>query len=244
MVQIFEYENNPIQFDVINGKVMANATLMAAASGKKMNNYLRSKSTAEYISSIEKRYAISRNGLIVVKQGGLDQGTWIHEKLILDFARWCSPDFAVWCDEKIATLMREGHVQLGVEKKEFELLSKQTERPVQIQNSKDVNAHNFQKGGKTAAIEYNRQNCFIHTGYLPHEVLNYAKKMGVPSKQRTSAKEIFRNKKPAVSASMSLADEFCKTGNMAIEEAATLCKQNALPLFQKMSEIGLLKQDS
>lgn len=242
MLQIFEYGTSPIQFDVIDGQVMANATSMAVANGKKMNNYLRSKSTSDYIQSLEKRYANLRNGIVVVKQGGTDQGTWIHEKLILDFARWCSPDFAVWCDEKIADLLKEGHVRLNVERQEFEILAKQTERPVQIQNSKDVNAHNFSQGGVKKAIEYNRMNCFIHTGYTPSEVVDYAKRKGVPSKMRTSAKEVFRNKKPAVSASMSLADEFCKNGNMQIEDAAQLCKKNALPLFQKMSEMGMLNQ--
>ena len=41
-------------------------------------------------------------------KGGNDlskQGTWLHPKLAVAFARWCDVDFAVWCDEQILELM-------------------------------------------------------------------------------------------------------------------------------------------
>lgn len=117
-----------------------------------------------------------------------------------------------------------------------------TERPVQVQNSKEVNSYNFSKGGKEQAIEYNRKNCLLHTGFTPTEIVDHAKKKGLPSRRRTSAKEVLRHVKPATAASMALADDFCKTGRMTIEESATFCKETALPLFQKMQEFGLLNR--
>lgn len=33
-----------------------------------------------------------------VQKGGARQGTWIHERVSVDLARWLSPDFAVWMD--------------------------------------------------------------------------------------------------------------------------------------------------
>jgi hypothetical protein len=51
-----------------------------------------------------------RNGdLVLIKQGGNDknaQGTWIHKKLIIAFARWLNPDFAVWCDLQIEEILK------------------------------------------------------------------------------------------------------------------------------------------
>ncbi|WP_020532586.1 KilA-N domain-containing protein [Flexithrix dorotheae] len=30
-----------------------------------------------------------------VRKGGSNQGTWIHEKLVLKFAAWLSPEFVI-----------------------------------------------------------------------------------------------------------------------------------------------------
>lgn len=129
-------------------------------------------------------------------------------------------------------------------KSESDQLSIFTERPKQIQNSKEVNSYNFSHGGKEQAIAYNRANCFLHTGKTPSELVEWAKRHKVPSKFRTSAKEVIRSFKPAVSSSMALADEFCKTGKIGIEESAAFCKTHALPVFQKMQEMGLLPTPS
>jgi hypothetical protein len=57
---------------------------------------------------------ISENQLVITKEGSPENGggTWIHEKLIIDMARWLNVDFAVWCDEKIAELLRTGKTEL------------------------------------------------------------------------------------------------------------------------------------
>jgi hypothetical protein len=46
---------------------------------------------------------------MVLRKGGNDknnQGTWIHQKLIIFFARWLSPEFAVWCDLQIEEILK------------------------------------------------------------------------------------------------------------------------------------------
>ena len=63
------------------------------------------------------RSANSRNGtqsityddLVISIQGGTPekQGTWLHPKLAVIFARWLSAHFAVWCDKKIAELLQQ-----------------------------------------------------------------------------------------------------------------------------------------
>lgn len=108
MIQLFEYKESPIQFEEVEGQVMANATLMCKAHGKMFNDFTRLKQTSNLIDAICERYGISRNGIIVQKQGGLNQGSWIHERLILPLARWLSVDFELWCDERLAELLRNG----------------------------------------------------------------------------------------------------------------------------------------
>lgn len=57
--------------------------------------------------------------LINVVKGGIPgkvkQGTWMHEDVALEFARWLSPAFAIWCNDKIKELMRKGSVSIKPE---------------------------------------------------------------------------------------------------------------------------------
>lgn len=107
-----EYLGNNIEFKMVDGCVYANATSMCKAFGKLPKDWLKTEQTQEYISELERKEK-SPNGLVEIVQGGRasEQGTWIHEKLILDLARWLNVKFRVWCDEQIATLLREGKVE-------------------------------------------------------------------------------------------------------------------------------------
>lgn len=108
-----EYLGNGIEFKIIDGVVYANATSMCKAFGKQPSDWLKIKSTQEYIEELE-GVGRSSEGVELVKivNDGFNNGTWIHEKLILDLARWLNVKFRVWCDEQIATLLREGNVSV------------------------------------------------------------------------------------------------------------------------------------
>lgn len=45
-------------------------------------------------------------------QGGGIQGTWMHEDVALEFARWLSPAFAIWCNDRIKELLKNGSTEL------------------------------------------------------------------------------------------------------------------------------------
>lgn len=112
-----EYLGNKIEFKMIDGNVYANANQMANGFGgsDKLKNWKNSPNTKRYIEALEK--SLGKNyptELILVNQGGKakEQGTWIHEKLILNFARYLNVEFELWCDEQIAILLREGKVEL------------------------------------------------------------------------------------------------------------------------------------
>ena len=50
--------------------------------------------------------------LLIIKQGGTEQGTWASQDIALEFARWCSPKFAVWCNQQIKELLTKGTVSI------------------------------------------------------------------------------------------------------------------------------------
>lgn len=95
-----------------------NATEIAALFGKRPIDWLRLPETDRYIAALCKREAekrqiaeVRKSHFIKTRKGGNDltqQGTWLHPKLAVAFARWCDVDFAIWCDEQIETLIRDG----------------------------------------------------------------------------------------------------------------------------------------
>lgn len=91
-------------------------------------------------------------------------------------------------------------------------LLEHTARPVQIQNSKTVNSYHKNKSGMYLMIDHNRQNCLLHTGKRPNEIVKAAKDEGMPSKWRTSAKEVLRHTAPHKACAMSMADQLVGMG--------------------------------
>ncbi|MDH5297861.1 MAG: KilA-N domain-containing protein [Desulfobulbaceae bacterium] len=84
---------------IASGGMFFNATEMAKSFGKLPNDYLRLPATDAYMSALKESDAgFSRIEFVTTKRGGKHQGTWLHKKLALDFARWLSPKFAVALD--------------------------------------------------------------------------------------------------------------------------------------------------
>lgn len=106
--ETFYYEGKEVAFQFGNGDVMINATQMAKAFGKRTNDFVRLSQTEDFIYALSTRYGISRNGIVNVVQGGISQGTWMHQKLALKFAAWLSPEFELWVYDRIEEVMRHG----------------------------------------------------------------------------------------------------------------------------------------
>lgn len=106
--QIFQYNGSPITFQK-GDSVMVNATEMAKPFGKLVGDWLRLKTTTEFTEALSTDMQIPISALIqVVKGGNSEQGTWLHEDVALEFARWLSPSFAIWCNKRIKELLQYG----------------------------------------------------------------------------------------------------------------------------------------
>lgn len=109
-----QYSGSPIQFEMVDGKLMANATLMCKPFGKRPEAWLRNKQTQELIMALNTDARILASAdyqVVAIRKGGDDldaQGTWIDQELIISLAQWCNPNFALWCSRKIAELLRTG----------------------------------------------------------------------------------------------------------------------------------------
>lgn len=107
-VKVFNYKSSSISF--FNGKnVMVNATEMAKAFGKRPAKWLELPSTKEFLSALND---VRKLDIVLIQtdKGGINGGggTWMHEDVALEFARWLSPAFAIWCNDRVKELLKYG----------------------------------------------------------------------------------------------------------------------------------------
>lgn len=117
------------------------------------------------------------------------------------------------------------------------LLEPHTQRDEQLENSKKVAGYYWQNGGTYKIIEHNRLSCLLHTGKRPNVIKSEAKAAGVPSKHRTSAKEVLRHTQPEIACCMSLCDDLTSRG-IALSEAATVSLQ-ARSVYAGLLRLGV-----
>lgn len=108
--KVFQYNGSTVSFRKGNRRdVMVNASEMARPFHKQPSDWMRLKQTKEVIASLSAVRGIPRTELVRVIRGGCGiQGTYFHEDVALEFARWLSPLFAIWCNDRIKELLRMG----------------------------------------------------------------------------------------------------------------------------------------
>lgn len=105
--KIYFYQGSEITF--LNGAdVMINATQMAKAFGKLPAGWLRTKQSEEYIRTLSAMRNCIPTDLVEVINGGVNYGTWMHQDVAIEFARWLSPAFAIWTNDRIKELLTQG----------------------------------------------------------------------------------------------------------------------------------------
>jgi hypothetical protein len=111
--EIVEVNHVEVTVDVsllpVTDEMHFNATAIAAQFGKKPNDWLKTDQAQEYIRVISRRENIRYENLVLTKQGGKYQGTWLHNRLALSFARWCSVEFEYELDRWIEQRIAEEH---------------------------------------------------------------------------------------------------------------------------------------
>lgn len=107
--QIFQYNGSPISFQK-GSSVMVNATEMAKPFGKRPAKWLELPSTKEFLMTLQ---TIRKSDSFIRTVEGKKGGTWMHEDVALEFARWLSPAFAIWCNDRIKELLMKGTVSTG-----------------------------------------------------------------------------------------------------------------------------------
>ena len=120
----YEWNGSNISFNLSGNGTMINATEMAKAfPGKLIADWTRQKSTKEFLNSLSSVMGIPISQLIIVRKGNssaFTQGTWMHEDVAIEFARWLNPLFAIWCNQRIKELLVNGYSVVGNTREDFE----------------------------------------------------------------------------------------------------------------------------
>lgn len=113
--KIIIYNETPISFAVekSNG-MMVNATEMAKAFGKQVNEFMSNASTKAFVEEVLKN-GNSRFLGIECESDLVDSrqksGTWMHRILALKFAAWLNPAFELWVYSTIEKILFGKHVE-------------------------------------------------------------------------------------------------------------------------------------
>lgn len=101
-----DFNSSPITF---NDDGWINATEVASQYNKRIDNWLNSHETQEYInelkslnsSDLQKNQNTRNSGNLIETKKGKNGGTWLHPSLAVVFARFISVKFAIWCDQQV-----------------------------------------------------------------------------------------------------------------------------------------------
>lgn len=171
--KVFSYDNNPITFQ-IGEAMMVNATEMAKPFGKRPAKWLELPTTKNFLAKLAE-VRKSDNGFVVTVKGGNDrtaQGTWLHEDVALEFARWLSPSFAIWCNDRIKELMRYG---MTATPSTIDALLNDPDTMIQTLQALKSEREKVAQANRRIAKLTDQRDCFhsenqrlqrLHTGYI------------------------------------------------------------------------------
>src|SRR4051812_12373086 len=104
---VIQREYNGIAITQRRADRYIDATAMCRAHGKLIADYLRLGSTKEFLNALSGSMGIPIDVLVQIITGGpnASRGTWVHPRVALNLAQWCSPNFAVQVSEWLEELL-------------------------------------------------------------------------------------------------------------------------------------------
>lgn len=108
MLQMVEIDQNKFAVEVIEGNVKVNLTQMGKPFGrnKRPKNWLRTQESIDYLNLLSVAQKRATADLVLVKQGGYNQGTWCTDfRIAIRYAQFLSPEFSIQVDGIILQLI-------------------------------------------------------------------------------------------------------------------------------------------
>lgn len=166
--------------------------------------------------------------------------------LLMHSRKTLAKPFRLWIAREVLPQIRQnGKYETTNQNFQNNPLYQYTQKDIQIQKSKAINALNFALGGVEKIIKYNRENVLQCTGLTTKEIKSLGKKLGLKSKITQSAKETCRNidEYKAKACTMALNDDVISNNkNVPLQDLVELDK-NATKTFQCLLDIGIKPEE-
>ena len=98
----FDFNGEGHSFD---GHGWFNATEAAKRFGRRVDHWLKTEDTKEYMAALVEMTNTPEKGYLKTRRGN-NGGTWLHPDLAVPFARGLDKRFGVWCDQRIKEIIR------------------------------------------------------------------------------------------------------------------------------------------
>lgn len=99
-------DGSPVPVSIMDHNGYVDATRLGQIAKIRLDNWWRNKGTKTIIKLLAQDLQIPENDLTIVRKGGktgIQQGTWIHPRLAIHFAMFCSTSFGIqvsgWVEE-------------------------------------------------------------------------------------------------------------------------------------------------
>jgi len=147
--------------------------------------------------------------------------------------------FRDWVTRDVLPTLRKNVEEHLIFKKASVEIGKHLNEEQHIIDSKNINGKNMREGGKNQTVDYNIKNCVDHDdlGRTPKEVKKWAEDIGMKSKERTSAKQVFRKTNKPIACSMSFHDSLVYNG-IDYDKALKVSNGVGKELFKELIKIG------
>lgn len=86
-----------------------NATPMAKQFNRRPDDFWKQEQNQKYLNALITLSQGNKENFVITRRGKVHGGTWLHNDLALQFARWLDPFFAVHLDQWIVKTLEEEH---------------------------------------------------------------------------------------------------------------------------------------
>jgi hypothetical protein len=212
-----------------------NATAMCQAAGKLWGNYHQTQETERFLQALASDIGIPISLLVHSVRGGKKnaQGTWVHPLVAVNLAQWCSASFAVQVAKWVIEWATTGTNPLS----HLPMTSLFHNEVLQKAMSQVYHAYLSRTNGNFAHV--NADLCREHSDlqWWPSQYKAYAKRLGLPAKQRTSGLQVLRTLEPPSAGAISVEKWAVMSG--AVHDKARAIAHKSKELFALCLEAGI-----
>lgn len=116
MAEVINLDFNGTQVPmVVEGRtilVCVSEISRAFGRARQPSRWQATKQAKELVRQVSGTRRIHMESLVIVRRGGVINGTWMYSEVAVAYATWLSPEAGEWCGARIKEIMRVRQIEL------------------------------------------------------------------------------------------------------------------------------------